>query len=189
MQVKEVENENLKRSYEVIISADEINTEIDSKLNELSKTLKIPGFRPGKVPMNVVKQRHGEAVLGEVLEQIVGKTSQDLIKEKDIRPAVQPKIEVKSFENGGDLVYSVTLEIFSEVLRFLKKKSINSLCVKQIPTIYNFNFNDELDYLSFVTDSKNYRKDIISVINLQSDFKIAKDRINAHLKKFTPGNL
>ena len=86
---------------------------------------------------------------------------------------------------GGILIQSDSkfteyLEIFSEVLRFLKKKSINSLCVKQIPTIYNFNFNDELDYLSFVTDSKNYRKDIISVINLQSDFKIAKDRINGY---------
>ena len=93
---------------------------------------------------------------------------------------------------GGILIQSDSkfteyLEIFSEVLRFLKKKSINSLCVKQIPTIYNFNFNDELDYLSFVTDSKNYRKDIISVINLQSDFKIAKDRINGYkrgLKNF-----
>ncbi len=86
---------------------------------------------------------------------------------------------------GGILIQSDSkfteyLEIFSEVLIFLKKKSIKSLCVKQIPTIYNFNFNDELDYLSFVTDSKNYRKDIISVINLQSDFKIAKDRINGY---------
>ena len=86
---------------------------------------------------------------------------------------------------GGILIQSDSkfteyLEIFSKVLRFLKKKSINSLCVKQIPTIYNFNFNDELDYLSFVTDSKNYRKDIISVINLQSDFKIARDRINGN---------
>ena len=52
--------------------------------------------------------------------------------------------------------------------------------MKQIPTIYNLNFNDELDYLSFITASENYRKDIISVINLQSDFKIAKDRINGY---------
>ena len=64
---------------------------------------------------------------------------------------------------GGILIQSDSkfteyLEIFSEVLRFLKKKSINSLYVRQIPTIYNFNFNDELDYLSFVTDSKNYRR-------------------------------
>ena len=86
---------------------------------------------------------------------------------------------------GGILIQSDSkfteyLEIFSEVLRFLKKKSINNFFVKQIPTIYNFNFNDELDYLSFVTDSQNYRKDIISVINLQSDFKIAKDRINGY---------
>ena len=79
-----------------------------------------------------------------------------------------------------DSKFNEYLEIFSEVLRFLKKKSINSLYVKQIPTIYNFNFNDELDYLSFVTDSQNYRKDIISIINLQSDFKIAKDRINGY---------
>ena len=52
--------------------------------------------------------------------------------------------------------------------------------MKQIPTIYNLNFNDELDYLSFITASENYRKDIISVINLQSDFKIARDRINGN---------
>ena len=86
---------------------------------------------------------------------------------------------------GGILIQSDSkfidfLDIFTEVLKFLKNKSINSLFVKQIPTIYNFNFNDELDYLSFASDSLNYRKDIISVINLQSDFKIAKDRINGY---------
>ena len=86
---------------------------------------------------------------------------------------------------GGILIQSDSkfidfLDIFTEVLKFLKNKSINSLFVKQIPTIYNFNFNDELDYLSFATGSLNYRKDIISVINLQSDFKIAKDRINGY---------
>ena len=86
---------------------------------------------------------------------------------------------------GGILIQSDSkfidfLDIFTEVLKFLKNKSINSLFVKQIPTIYNFNFNDELDYLSFATDSLSYRKDIISVINLQSDFKIAKDRINGY---------
>ena len=86
---------------------------------------------------------------------------------------------------GGILIQSDTkfseyLEVFSEVLIFLKKKSINNFFVKQIPPIYNLNFNDELDYLSFVADSKNYRKDIISVINLQSDFKVAKDRINGY---------
>ena len=86
---------------------------------------------------------------------------------------------------GGILINSDSkfieyLEIFTKVLTFLKKNSINNFCVKQIPTIYNLNFNDELDYLSFVTDSENYRKDIISVINLQSDFKISKDRINGY---------
>ena len=86
---------------------------------------------------------------------------------------------------GGILIHSDSkfiayLEIFTEVLTFLKKKSINSFCVKQIPTIYNLNFNDELDYLSFITASENYRKDIISVINLQSDFKISRDRINGY---------
>lgn len=115
MQVKEIENESLKRSYEIIITADEIKVEVDAKLVELSKTMKVPGFRPGKVPMNVVKQRHGDAVLGEVLEKVVGKTSQELIKEKEIRPALQPKIEVKSFEEGGDLVYTASLEIFPDL--------------------------------------------------------------------------
>ena len=86
---------------------------------------------------------------------------------------------------GGILIQSDSkfteyLEIFTEVFTFLKKKSINNLFVKQIPTIYNLDFNDELDYLSFITASENYRKDIISVIDLQSDFKIARDRINGY---------
>ena len=86
---------------------------------------------------------------------------------------------------GGILIHSDSkfneyLEIFTEVLTFLKKRFINSLRVKQIPSIYNLNFNDELDYLSFVTDSENYRKDILSVINLQDKFKLSKDRINGY---------
>jgi hypothetical protein len=86
---------------------------------------------------------------------------------------------------GGILIHSDSkfieyLEIFTEVLTFLKKKFIASLSVKQIPTIYNLNFNDELDYLSFVTDSESYRKDVLSVINLQDKFKISKDRINGY---------
>lgn len=115
MQVKELENKDLKRAFEVTIQAEEVEKALNERLKELSKTVKMPGFRPGKIPMNVMKQRHKDSVMGEVLEKIIGKTSQDLVAEKKIRPALQPKIEVKSFEDGSDLIYTTSLEIFPEV--------------------------------------------------------------------------
>ena len=72
------------------------------------------------------------------------------------------------------------LELFTHLLNYLDEKSIKTLYIKQIPSIYNSNFNGELDYLSFVTGAKIYRRDIISVIDMQNEIKISKDRIQGY---------
>lgn len=115
MQVKELKNEGLNRELEVIVTAKDIDAHIDERLREVGKTLKVPGFRPGKVPMNILKQRYGKAVLGEVLEIAVNKSTRDALEQQGIRPAYQPKIEVKEFDEGKDLKFTMQVETLPEV--------------------------------------------------------------------------
>ena len=114
MQVKEIKQDGLKHELEITIPANDIDQRIDTRLKEVSKTIRMPGFRPGKVPLNIMKKRYGKAVMGEVLETAVNETSQKVIADKKLKPALQPKIEVKEFDEGKDLVYSMALEVLPE---------------------------------------------------------------------------
>ena len=115
MKVKELKNEGLERSFEVTLPSEEINEKVDQRLAKLAKTVKKPGFRPGKVPLKIVKKEHGQAVLGEILEHAVADSSQKVMDEREIYPAMKPKIEVTSFEEGKDLTYKLDMEIYPEV--------------------------------------------------------------------------
>lgn len=114
MQVTEKSAEGLKRAYKVIISASDIAGKIDGRLEELSGKINVPGFRPGKVPMKILKQRYGASVRGEVLERAVNEASEQAITERGLRPAVQPKIEIVSAEEGADLEYDIELEVLPD---------------------------------------------------------------------------
>jgi len=117
MQVKQLKQDGLNHELEVTVDAGDIAKRVDARLVEVSKTVKLPGFRPGKVPMPLMKQRYGKAVLGEVLEKTVNETSVEALKEQDITPALQPKIEVvsKTFDEGEDLVYTMKVDSLPEV--------------------------------------------------------------------------
>nr|WP_245216793.1 trigger factor [Neoroseomonas nitratireducens] len=115
MQVTELANDGLKRAYSVTVSAGEISATRDRRLAEIAKTVSMPGFRPGKVPMTVVKQRYGAAILGEVLEQQVNDATRQVVSDRGLRPALQPKIEVVNFAEGADLEFRVDLEVMPEV--------------------------------------------------------------------------
>jgi len=80
----------------------------------------------------------------------------------------------------NNIKFQKFLELFIQILKYLNKKSVDKLFIKQIPSIYNSNFNGELDYLSFMTGCNIYRRDIISVIDMQNSFKISKDRIQGY---------
>lgn len=115
MQVTELANDGLKRAYSVTVSAGEISATRDRRLAEIAKTVSMPGFRPGKVPMTVVKQRYGAAILGEVLEQQVNDATRQVVSDRGLRPALQPKIEVVNFAEGADLEFRMDLEVMPEV--------------------------------------------------------------------------
>ena len=114
MQVKELKNDGLSYELEVTVTAKDIDVQIDARLLEVGKTLRLPGFRPGKVPMNILKKRYSSAVMGEVLELAVNDSTAKVLKERNLRPAMQPKIEVKEFDIGKDLKYTMNLEVLPE---------------------------------------------------------------------------
>lgn len=110
MQVKDIKSEGLKVELEVTVPANDIKKQQEIRLKEVGKTAKLPGFRPGKVPMKMLEQKYGRAVMGEVLEVVVSETTAKVLKDKNIRPAMQPKIEVKEFDEGKDLTFKMELE-------------------------------------------------------------------------------
>jgi trigger factor len=126
MKVKELKSEGLSHELEITIPANDIDARLDVKLQEVGKTVRIPGFRPGKVPLKMLKDRYGKAILGEVLEAAVNETSAEAMEKQKIKPAMQPKIEVKSedFGDGNDLVYTLAVDVLPEfeVADFKKAK-------------------------------------------------------------------
>jgi len=105
----------LSREFSISLPASEIEGKISHRLKEISQTAQLPGFRPGKVPVSLLRKRYGPSVMGEILEKAVGDTSQQALAEKNIRPAMQPEIEITSFENGKDLEYTIKVECLPEI--------------------------------------------------------------------------
>jgi trigger factor len=115
MQVTEISNDGLKREFKVTILSNDIQSKVDHRLEELGRTVKLPGFRPGKVPMPVLRKRFGTSVMGEVLERAVSDSSYQAMGERGLRPAMQPKIEITSFAEGKDLEYKMAVELLPEI--------------------------------------------------------------------------
>jgi trigger factor len=115
MQVTETQSDGLKHEYKVVIAASEIADKMAHRLQDLGRKVRLPGFRPGKVPVKILKQRFGASVMGEVLEQAVADSSNQAIAERGLRPALQPKIEIVSFEEDKDLEYTMALEVLPDI--------------------------------------------------------------------------
>jgi len=115
MQVTQNSADGLKREYTVVIDAKDMDQRLNERLKLLSQQASLPGFRPGKVPVSLLRKLHGDAVRGEVLEATVNETSQKALDDDAVRPATQPKIEIKTFEEGKDLEYSMSVEIMPDI--------------------------------------------------------------------------
>lgn len=115
MQVVETNTDSLLKDFKVTVAASDIETRIDSRLVEVGQDARIPGFRPGKIPVNVLKQRFGPAVRGEVLEATLRDSTQELLAERGLRPASQPQVEVTSYEEGNDLEYDLSVELLPDI--------------------------------------------------------------------------
>ena len=115
MQVSIETTSGLERRLTVGVPADRVDAEVVNRLKKAAKNVRLPGFRPGKVPMKVMQQRFGAGVRQEVLGEVMSQSFQEAVVQEQLRPAGQPSIEPKSLEAGKDLEYVATFEVFPEV--------------------------------------------------------------------------
>jgi len=115
MQVTETKTEGLSREYTVQLPAKDIEEKVSNRLKEIATTAQLPGFRPGKVPVALLRKRYGPSIMGEILERAVNDSSQQALAEKGIRPAMQPEIEITSFDEGKDLEYTMNVQALPEI--------------------------------------------------------------------------
>ena len=115
MNIKETQSEGLAREYEITLTVAEMDEKVSARLLEVATTANMPGFRPGKVPMSVVKARFGDQVKGETIRTFLDDAAKQTIEEQNLKLASQPKMDIASFEDGGDLVAKFTAEIMPDI--------------------------------------------------------------------------
>src|SRR5271167_2707656 len=115
MQVTETSADGLKREFTITVPAGDLEQEIMRRLGEIGRQVRLPGFRPGKVPMQILRQRFGPSVRGEVLQNTLQTSSAEAISERKLRPALPPKVDIVSAGEGADLEYKMAVEVLPEI--------------------------------------------------------------------------
>lgn len=115
MQVEETNAEGLKREFKITVGAADIEARLEGQLADLRQRIRLPGFRPGKAPLSLLKKLHGQNLMGQVLEETIQTSSQKALEERDLRPAMQPKVDIKDFDEGKDLEYTLEVEVLPQI--------------------------------------------------------------------------
>ena len=145
MKVEEIKTKGLDIEWNVTIPAIKINEKLNERFLKIADTVKLPGFRPGKVPMTIVKQRYSSKVLPEVLDEIVNTTLKEVVINKKIQPSVQPKVDIKKFEEGSELVFNVSFQKMPDIKETdLKKIEVE----KPVLQVLEKDINKALDELA-----------------------------------------
>jgi trigger factor len=112
MQVSVEATNGLERRMTVAIPAERVEKEVENRLKTLSRTAKLAGFRPGKVPMKVIASKYGHQVRQEVLDEVTQRTFQEAVMQEKLQPAGRPRIEPRLTETGKDFEYTAVFEVY-----------------------------------------------------------------------------
>ncbi len=131
MKVTIQNKKGLEKDLKVFIDKKTISGQLEKKYNEIKKDVVIKGFRPGKVPTEIIKRQFGKAIYGEVIDEVLKETSTKALEENKIKPAGQPKIDLKSFGEGKDLEYIISVtELPNIEISSIKKIKVDEYVVK-----------------------------------------------------------
>jgi trigger factor len=115
MRVSVETTSGLERRLTVGVPADRVESVVNQRLQDAARNARLPGFRPGKVPMKVMKQRFGAGVRQEVLGEVISQSFQEAVVSENLRPAGQPSIEARKLDAGQDVEYTATFEVFPTI--------------------------------------------------------------------------
>ena len=156
-----VENKKgLNKDLKVFIDKKTMNSYMDEKYNEIKGTINLKGFRPGKVPKEILKRQFGKAVFGEVLDKVIKETSTKALEENKIKPAGQPKLDLKTYGEDKELEYII---------------SVTELPKVEVKSIENIKFNE----YTVKIDVKETDKRIEEIAKNQPNFKEAPEGTKA----------
>ena len=127
MKVNVTSSKGLESKLSVIVTKKEIQEKIDKKLDEVKDTINLKGFRPGKAPRELLKKQFGKALYGEVIEKTLNDSAFQALKDKNIKPAGQPKIDIKSSGEDKDLEFTIEVEKVPEI----KKVDLSKIEIKK----------------------------------------------------------
>src|SRR6516165_47851 len=115
MNVTQTSADGLKREFRIVVPKDEVESQIANRLDELGRTIRLPGFRPGKIPPHLLRRRFGRSVRDEVMERALQNSTAEAIREHNLRPALPPKVDIVSFGEGADLEYRMSVELLPDI--------------------------------------------------------------------------
>ncbi len=107
--------EGLKRRLTIKISEDQVVSAYSKKLSQVQKNIKLPGFRPGKVPQNIIEQRHGKDLLNETASELFDSSFRDALTEHNLNPAAQPSIDSQVIEKNKPVEFTASFEVLPEI--------------------------------------------------------------------------
>jgi trigger factor len=115
MKIEEIKSEQFSREYKVTVPFETINAKVEERVLEAAKTFKMPGFREGKVPLSIVRQKVGKEETGRQIQNHISASVQELIESKNITPSSRPEVEILSFDEENGLSVRIVLEILPEM--------------------------------------------------------------------------
>lgn len=115
IQIKTTNDQNLKKEFDITIPYKLVEEKINESAKKISKTINLKGFRKGQVPVKVVVEKYEQSLMAEESDKMISEQVRKIMKDNNLKIAIQPKIEVKTFEKGKDLIISTVFEIFPEV--------------------------------------------------------------------------
>ena len=123
MNIKEIKNKDkLTVEWNVTIPAKVINDELNKKYYDLKNKVNLPGFRPGKVPISIIKKRYSQNIISETLDKLINESLTKEVKDRKLKPSVQPKVDIKNYEEGKNLEFNAVFQLMPDIPDFELKK-------------------------------------------------------------------
>ena len=153
MNTKELKSTKLYKEYSLEIPYEEIDIEVDNKINQILPTVNIPGFRKGKAPLNIVKKKYEDNVLNEVIQKVIDTNTKKLIDEKKFSLFRAPKVELSKYEKNKPITINLKFDLKPEIkLKDFKDLKINKYEIELGKKA------EENQFKSFIDSQKNFKK-------------------------------
>ena len=179
MSIKEIKSATLYKEYAVEIPYQEINGIIDEKINEIQPTVSIPGFRKGKAPINIVRKKYEDNIISEAIERLVQDKTKNLLDEKNLKPFIQPRVDLKKFEKNQPIEVEIKINLEPEIkLKDFKKIDLTNYEINLDKQIIDKNYkeflNNQKKYTP-ITNSREIKKTDRVILNLSSENETVPD--------------